>query len=161
MGSSKVQGHALTIKDEFIATLIDICTIVSAGAFLSTEPDIAVLYTIDTAEKLFLLEEELLVKSIDSQQIKSWDDFEYTLAMIIENRLLQLYQSHYLDKEYQKKQKKLDLELLAETAASELAAQIKVKNKKKKKNKGKKGSGKQSKAGGNILESSLEYIDKV
>jgi hypothetical protein len=31
--------------------------------------------------------------------------------MFIENRLLQLYQSHYLDREYQKKVKKLELEL--------------------------------------------------
>ena len=45
--------------------------------------------------------------SIDAQNIKSWEEFEYVLAVIIENRLLQVYQGH-LDKEYQKKWRKLD-----------------------------------------------------
>jgi hypothetical protein len=53
------------------------------------------------------VEEELVFKAIDGQEIKTWEDFEFLLAFIIENRLLQLYQSH-LDSEYQRKWKKLD-----------------------------------------------------
>jgi hypothetical protein len=86
--TSKVQGHALTIKDEFISQLLCICLSVSAGAFFSTDPQKAAFFSLDTEEKLFLLEEDLLIKSIDSSLIKNWDDFEYTLAIIIENRLL-------------------------------------------------------------------------
>jgi hypothetical protein len=58
-------------------------------------------------ERLFIGEEDLFVTSIDATQIKTWEEFEYILAVIIENRLLQVYQGH-LDKEYQRKWKKLD-----------------------------------------------------
>jgi hypothetical protein len=43
---------------------------------------------LDTNEKLFIVEEDLFVKSIDSSLIKNWEDFEYVLSVIIENRLL-------------------------------------------------------------------------
>lgn len=88
----------MTIKDEFIASLLDICTSVSGGSFLNCA-DEAFLFSMDTQEKLFIVEEDLLVKAIDSALIKTWPDFEYILSVIVENRLLQLYQSH-LDKEY-------------------------------------------------------------
>jgi hypothetical protein len=58
-------------------------------------------------ERLFIGEEDLFVTSIDASLIKTWEEFEYVLAVIIENRLLQVYQGH-LDKEYQRKWKKLD-----------------------------------------------------
>jgi hypothetical protein len=38
-----VQGHALTIKDEFLSQLLDICTQSSQGSFLSPELDQAFL----------------------------------------------------------------------------------------------------------------------
>ncbi|TNV82591.1 hypothetical protein FGO68_gene6089 [Halteria grandinella] len=162
--TSKVQGHALTIKDEFISQLLSICLSVSSGAFFSNDPQKAVFFTLDTEEKLFLLEEDLLIKSIDSSLIKNWDDFEYTLALIIENRLLQLYQSHFIDKEYQRKQKKLEQELLTVTpvVSEGVKAPAKPKNKKK--------MSKAKKAKNVIAEKVLEpqsvqqtsqYIDKV
>lgn len=98
LGGSKVQGHALTIKDEFIASLVGICKAVCEN-FLECGPDGAVFAAVETGEKLLVAEEELLVKALDSTAVKSWDDFEFALAVVVENRLLQLYQSH-LDKEY-------------------------------------------------------------
>jgi hypothetical protein len=73
------------------------------------------------------------VTSIDAQNIKSWEEFEYVLAVIIENRLLQVYQGH-LDKEYQKKWRKLDQELLS-YAEEPLMQEKKPEKQKPKKNK--------------------------
>lgn len=58
------------------------------------------------------MEEEILFKAIDTSELKKWEDFEFLLGFIIENRLLQLFQSH-LDSEYQRKWKKIDQELLS------------------------------------------------
>jgi len=78
----------LTIKDEFINALIDICALASLGSFLDCSPQKAFLISLDTKEKLFIVEEDLFVKSIDASLIKNWEDFEYVLSVIIENRLL-------------------------------------------------------------------------
>jgi hypothetical protein len=85
---SKVQGHALTIKDEYIPSLLEICSAVSGGSFLACDIERSAFWSVDTSEKVFILEEELLVRSIDTNSIKNWDDFEFALALIIENRLL-------------------------------------------------------------------------
>ncbi len=71
--------------------------------------------------------------SIDAHNIKSWEEFEYVLAVIIENRLLQVYQGH-LDKEYQKKWRRLDQELLS-YAEEQLLQEKKPEKQKPKKNK--------------------------
>ena len=86
---------------------MEICASVTGNNFLATSGDESFLYAVDMRQKLFIVEEELLFKAVDSAAVKNWEDFEYVLAVIIENRMLQLYQSH-LDKEYQKKWKKLD-----------------------------------------------------
>jgi hypothetical protein len=44
--------------------------------------------SLDTNEKLFIAEEDLFVKALDASLIKNWEDFEYLLSVIIENRLL-------------------------------------------------------------------------
>ena len=72
--------------------------------------------------------------SIDANNIKSWEEFEYVLAVIIENRLLQVYQGH-LDKEYQKKWRKMDQELLLSYADELLVQEKKPEKQKPKKNK--------------------------
>jgi len=64
-GSSKVQGHALTIKDEFIGNLLDICRTSSQGSFLDCSSDRAFLLSLETNEKLFIVEEDLFVRSLD------------------------------------------------------------------------------------------------
>ena len=53
-----------------------------------------------------------MFKAINSSEIKTWEEFEFVLGFIIENRLLQLYQTH-LNSEYQRKWKKIDQDLLA------------------------------------------------
>ena len=87
------------------------------------------------------------------------------LSVIIENRLLQLYQAH-LDREYQRKWKKLDQELLCYQDEASAIKPVAVKAKKnKKKNKGKKK--KQGEEGTtkitakNILEEISEDPDKL
>lgn len=55
------------------------------------------------------MDEELLFKAIDESALKSWEDFELLLALIIENRFLQVYQS-YLDSEFNRKWKTMDEE---------------------------------------------------
>ena len=56
------------------------------------------------------------------------------MAVVVENRLLQLYQSH-LDKEYQKKWKKLDQELMGYTEEPGEPLALKAKKKKQAKKK--------------------------
>lgn len=48
----------------------------------------SVFWASDTKEKIFVVEEDILVKAIDTSLIKNWDDFEFSLALIIENRVL-------------------------------------------------------------------------
>jgi hypothetical protein len=45
----------------------------------------------EVAEKLYIQDEELFFKAIDPNLIKSWEQFEYLLTLIIENRLLLLF----------------------------------------------------------------------
>eukprot|EP00347_Sterkiella_histriomuscorum_P006376 403352996 len=104
--TSKVQGYALAIKDEYLEKLLEICIEVTCSGFLECNPDSFIL----AREKLVIIEEEILFKSIQADQIKSWEDFEFMLGFIIENRLLQLYHS-FLDSEYQRKWKKIDQDL--------------------------------------------------
>lgn len=51
------------------------------------------------SELVLIPDEAMLIKSIDQKQITSWADFEYILTVIVENRLLRLYQAH-LDQQY-------------------------------------------------------------
>jgi hypothetical protein len=118
--------------------------------------------TASSNERLFIGEEDLFVTSIDASQIKTWEEFEYVLSVIIENRLLQVYQGH-LDKEYQKKWKKLDQELLsyAEEPLAQEKKPEKQKAKKPKKKKVPKKQPKEAPAAKNILESIQEDPEKI
>ena len=101
--------------------------------------------------------------SIDAQNIKSWEEFEYVLAVIIENRLLQVYQGH-LDKEYQKKWRKLDQELLS-YAEEPLMLEKKPEKQKPKKNKKKRPAAAMKKTENsrerNILEEISQSLEKM
>ena len=44
----------------------------------------------------YVPDEFLLVKAIDSKNVTEWDDFEYLLSILIENRILKLYVELYL-----------------------------------------------------------------
>lgn len=66
MSGSKVQGHALTIKDEYIPVLLEICEIVSGGTFLAGCEKMSVFWAADTHEKLIVTDEDLLVRAIDT-----------------------------------------------------------------------------------------------
>lgn len=100
--------------------------------------------------------------SIDAQNIKSWEEFEYVLAVIIENRLLQVYQGH-LDKEYQKKWRKLDQELLS-YAEEPLMLEKKPEKQKPKKNKKKRPAAVKKTENSrerNVLEEFSQSLDKM
>jgi hypothetical protein len=43
---------------------------------------------------MYLDDEVLFVKSIDSKAICSWDDFEYILSIVVENRILKVFVAH-------------------------------------------------------------------
>mmetsp|Transcript_41328 Transcript_41328/g.39795 ORF Transcript_41328/g.39795 Transcript_41328/m.39795 type:complete len:102 (+) Transcript_41328:481-786(+) len=88
-------------------------------------------------EKILITDEDLLIKAIDSKKIDSWEEFESILLLVLENRVLQIYQTH-LDSEYQRKWKKLDQELIAfkDHGASPLKNKKKKNKKKPKKDKG-------------------------
>ena len=39
-----------------------------------------------------------MIKSFDTKRIQSWNDFEYILSVIIENRILKVYVGHLVEK---------------------------------------------------------------
>ena len=67
----------------------------------------------DPDQLLLIADETAMISALDQKQIQSWTDFEYVLCLIIENRILKLYQAH-LEKKYQSKWKELDDFLLSE-----------------------------------------------
>jgi hypothetical protein len=66
---------------------VDICTKIRPG-FL-TESLLA-----KSKELAYLEDEQLLIKSIDSKAIETWDDFEVVLTLIVENRILKVFVTH-------------------------------------------------------------------
>ena len=81
---------------------------------------------------LIIADEAALISALDTKQILSWQDFEYVLSLVIENRILRLYQAH-LDRVYQERWKEEldDLENLTEEGNKKK----KKKRKQKKRNK--------------------------
>ena len=81
---------------------------------------------------LIIADEAALISALDTKQILSWQDFEYVLSLVIENRILRLYQAH-LDRMYQERWKEEldDLENLTEEGNKKK----KKKRKQKKRNK--------------------------
>lgn len=49
---------------------------------------------------ILVADEDALINAIDQKSIQTWNDFEYILSVIIENRILRVYQSH-LEKVFQ------------------------------------------------------------
>ena len=86
-------------------------------------------------EFILIPDEGMLIRAIDQKQITSWAQFEYVLTVIVENRLLRLYQAH-LDQQYRIKADEELKALLEETdATAQNALTSKNKRKRKKKNK--------------------------
>ena len=115
---AKIKGHALTVKEEFLQAdpetgrcpLIEICTRIrelSGSNFLESEVSEAKTpfgsFPICTAdhsgkESMLILgsedAEQSFVKAINDEKIKSWQQFEYVLSFIIENRFFRIYQAY-------------------------------------------------------------------
>ena len=83
---------------------------------------------------LVVTDESALICALDPKQILSWQDFEYVLCLVIENRLLKLYQAH-LERQYHLKWKELDNIILEEEKAEKIATKDKNKKLKRKKQK--------------------------
>jgi hypothetical protein len=77
--------NALSFKQEFVNQLVDICISIRSG-FLTCSPFLS-----DSSEIVYINDETLLIKSFDPKRIQSWNDFEYILSVIIENRILKVY----------------------------------------------------------------------
>lgn len=77
----------MAIKDEqCLINLFPICRAIKPE-FLSCDDG-------TSQKKAFILDEESLFKAIDPKLIASWEQFEYLLCLVIENRIYILYQNH-------------------------------------------------------------------
>jgi hypothetical protein len=79
--------NALSFKPELVDDLVEICRPIRQ-AFLQL-PGL-----VQGARFGFIEDESKLVKAIDPKQIKSWQDFEYLLSLIVENRILKVFVNH-------------------------------------------------------------------
>lgn len=107
-----VIGRALIVKMECLDVVLDICEVIRPKSFIQyAKDDSPMLCEGDSGGELILIPDEtMLIKAIDQKQITSWNEFEYVLTVIVENRLLRLYQAH-LDQQYRTVSAK-DLEAL-------------------------------------------------
>ena len=83
---------------------------------------------------LVITDESALICALDPKQILSWQDFEYVLCLVIENRLLKLYQAH-LERQYHLKWKELDNIILEEEKSEKIVTKYEKKKLKRKKQK--------------------------
>ena len=92
--SEEVKGFALTVKDSFIETILDVCQQIRPLSFLdpsSQDEDRPFSCNGDVDQMLLIADETALICALDAKQILSWPDFEYVLSLVIENRMLRLY----------------------------------------------------------------------
>lgn len=93
----EVKGFALTVKESYTDNILKICRNVRPATFLnsSTTDEERPLFCAGTSDQLVIVSDEsALISSIDQKQIISWLDFEYVLCLVLENRILKLYQAH-------------------------------------------------------------------
>ena len=123
MVREEVKGFALTVKENYIDGILDICekvrpsTFLQAGASFAEERPLICPGNID--ELVIVADETALICAIDPKQIVSWPDFEYVLCLVLENRILKLYQTH-LAKVYQSSW--LEVDQMLQTASATLAS---------------------------------------
>ena len=106
----EVKGFALTVKENFIDSILAICKQIRPTSFLhaaSSDEERPFTCTGNPSQLLLIAEESTLITALDPKQILSWPDFEYVLCLVIENRILRLYQAH-LERQYHLKWKELD-----------------------------------------------------
>jgi hypothetical protein len=48
----------------------------------------------ESQESVYLEDELSFIKAIDAKSIKNWDDFEYILSVIVENRIIKVFVAH-------------------------------------------------------------------
>lgn len=108
--------------------ILTVCERVRPESFLQGGHADAPLRT-DAGQSVLVQDENTLICAIDQKQIGSWADFEMVLSIVIENRLLKLYQGH-LAKRFSQQ---IDEMLLEDGNAS--AAKKDKKQRKKKRNK--------------------------
>jgi len=133
--------NALSFKSDCVCQLVDICEQIRPG-FLKTSA-----FQTSDRQQVYLDDEVLFVKSIDSKAISSWEDFEFILSVVVENRILKVFVAH---------QVKLSLEQPIDVCKSDdEETSKKALRKKKSKNKKKQSAAKrppESSNGGAVLD---------
>ena len=79
--------NALSFKQECVEGLVSICQ--KLRPYFLEQP-----FLIETGDLVHVPDESLLIRSIDSNNVNSWADFEYVLSLVLENRILKLYVAH-------------------------------------------------------------------
>ena len=116
--SEEAKGFALTVKESFVDSILAICEQIRPQSFLQAYHAPNESTSLSAEERPFILagdpgqlvliaDEGAMMAAIDPKQILSWPDFEYILCLVIENRLLRLFQAH-LEKQYQSSWKEMD-----------------------------------------------------
>ena len=80
-----------------------------------------------------LPDENLIIKAIDATKINTWEEFEFVLSIVVENRFMRLFQAH-LDAQYQlswRETKEETLNLQEQKSPEKLTAKKKRKCRKK------------------------------
>ena len=72
--------------------LVEICSKIREG-FIEQTP-----FVKDSSDTIYINDESILIKSFDSKKIVSWDDFEYILTILVENRILKVYVAHLVER---------------------------------------------------------------
>ena len=107
--ADEAKGFALTVKEGFVESILQICEQVRPKSFLQAPADERPFVCQGDPEQLLLIaDESALITALDPKQILSWLDFEYALCLVIENRILRLYQAN-LEKQYQQNWNELQL----------------------------------------------------
>ena len=97
--ADEAKGFALTIKESFVDSILEICEHIRPNSFLQatnavSADDRPFVCQGDPDQLLLIADESALMTALDSKQILSWPDFEYVLCLVIENRILRLYQAN-------------------------------------------------------------------
>jgi hypothetical protein len=65
----------------------------SPEGFLSFSTEHSAMISSDTDSPLVFQDEMTFIKAVDPNKITSWKEFEFLISVLIENRLLRLYQA--------------------------------------------------------------------
>lgn len=107
--------NALSFKHDSVQSLVTICQQIRPG-FLRESPFVQ-------KGQVFIDDEQMFIKCIDAKAITTWEQFEFVLSVIVENRILKVFVAH---------------QCTQQTHVEEDFTEVQIKKKKKKNRKKKK-----------------------